>query len=151
MLDAGPLLWGVVLALHLLGVVAWVGGMLFTLAILRPSLMLLDSPQRLAVHTETLRRFLRMVLHVMPVVLLSGWAMLFGFYNGFSEGSWTIQTMHLLGLLMAGVFLLIYFGPWKAMRRTGGPELLHSIRHLVTLNLGLGLLTIVVAALGHFG
>lgn len=145
------LIWGAVLAIHILGVVAWVGGMAYALLVLRPSLAVLALPDRLSMHMQTLRRFLLIVWHAMPLVILSGYVMLFGFYGGFGEVNWTVHTMHLLGLLMAAVFLMIFFGPWKALRRAPDPDLVVSIRHLITVNLVLGVVTIVIASLGHFG
>jgi len=138
------------LALHLIGVVAWVGGMAFALLVLRPSLAVLEPPQRLALHREVFRRFFRMIWHVMPLVLLSGYAMLFGYLGGFAHAAWPVHVMHLLGLVMAVVFLAIYFGPWRAMRQAPSAEAVGRIRRLVMVNLLLGVLTLIIAAFAAF-
>lgn len=145
-------------ALHVLGAVLWVGGMVFALVVLRPALSVLEPPQRLALHEATLARFFRLVWHAMPVLLLTGYALLFGWYGGFVGAGWHIHAMHLTALLMAGAFLAIVFGPWKEFRasRARGDQpaaagALNRVRQLVTMNLVLGLLTVAVAAWGSFG
>lgn len=139
-------LWAFVLAVHILCVVLWVGGMFFALAVLRPSLVALEPPQRLALHAQVFRRFFRVVWHAMPLILLSGYAMLFGEYGGFAHAGWNVHLMHLLGLIMAGVFVVIVFGPY-ARFRAGETGAVESIRKLILLNLVLGLVTVVVATL----
>ncbi|MBV9784990.1 MAG: CopD family protein [Acidisphaera sp.] len=138
------------LALHLLGVVTWVGGMLFAYIVLRPSLAVLPPPSRIALHRQVFRRFFLVVWHAMPLVLLSGYAMLFGYLGGFAGAPWNINVMHLLGLIMAAIFLAVVFGPWAAMRRgddEAAPASIERIRQLILANLVLGLIVIVVATL----
>ncbi len=141
------------LAVHLLGVMAWVGGMLFAVAILRPSLSVLEPPRRLALHAQLFTRFFRLVWHAMPLVLLTGYAMLFGVYGGFRYVAWPVHVMHLTGLVMAALFAAIFFGPWKTMRaavaqgdRAATAKAGDRVRRLVNVNLALGLLTVAVAA-----
>ncbi len=144
-------LWGLVLAVHLLAMATWVGGMAYALLVLRPSLSVLDPAARLALHGQAFRRFFLIVWHAMPLVLLSGWGMVFGLYGGFAALPWFVNVMQLLGLLMAMVFLVLFFGPWKRFRTTPGAEATDSIRRLIRVNLVLGVVVIVIAALGRFG
>ena len=145
-------------ALHVLGAVLWVGGMVFALAVLRPALAVLEPPQRLVLHEAVLGRFFRLIWHVMPIMLLTGYVMLFGWYGGFVGAGWHIHTMHFTALLMTGVFVAIVAGPWKEFRaalgggdRAAAATAMNRIRLLVTMNLALGLLTVAVAAWGRFG
>ena len=88
----------------------------------------------------------------MPLSLLTGWAMVFGVYGGFAHLDWTVNVMQVLGLIMAGVFVAMFFGPWKRFRAAGGSDTAAAaIRRLVTVNLVLGVLTVIVASLGRFG
>jgi uncharacterized membrane protein len=130
----------------------WVGGMGFALLALRPSLPMLEPPQRLAFHAAVLKRFFLVVWHAMPLMLLTGWAMIFLMFQGFAYAPVNIHVMHLLGLVMAGIYLVIFFGPWKAVRRAleaGQPAEAAAgfdrIRQLVSVNFVLGLLTVAVA------
>jgi uncharacterized membrane protein len=150
---------GLLLAVHLLGVVIWVGGMVFSLLVLRPSLAVLEPAQRIALHGQVFHRFFRLVWHAMPLVLLTGYGMVFAVYGGFAGAFWTIHVMHLLGLVMAAVFVLIFFGPWKVMRAADAlpakAAAMDRIRKLIQVNMVLGLVIILVAAWGagmvHFG
>ena len=141
------------LALHLFAVATWVGGMVFALFVLRPSLVLLPPTQRMSLHAAIFARFFRLIWYVMPLTLGSGYILLFGVYGGFDEVSPLVHVMHGLGLAMAAVFVAIYFLPWRALRRAqaaadtvAAAAAVDRIRWLVLTNLVLGTLTIVVAA-----
>lgn len=144
-------LWGWVLAVHVLCAVIWVGGMFFAYVVLRPSLSVLEPIQRIALHTQIFRRFFLIVWHVMPLILLSGFAVLYGFYGGPADVPWNINVMMLLGLIMGAVFLLIVFGPYARFRRTTdratSAASIDRIRKLIAVNLVLGIVTVVVALL----
>ena len=148
---SSPVFWDFVLAIHLLAITAWVGGMAYALLVVRPALAVLDPAPRMQLHLLTLKRFFLIVWHAMPLTILSAYAMVFGVYGGFAHLHWSINVMNLLGLVMAGLFLFLFFGPYRKLRRAirPGAELLSRVRALVTLNLVLGAVTIVVASMGH--
>jgi len=142
------------LAVHVLGAIAWVGGMFFALAVLRPSMGFLESPLRLALHEQVFRRFFFIIWHIMPVMLVTGIAMEFLFYGGFATTPWPLQVMTVTGFAMAVLFVGIVIGPWRTLRRSlakgetpQAGEAVQRIRLLVTVNLGLGVLTAIVAML----
>nr|WP_321986803.1 CopD family protein [uncultured Lichenicoccus sp.] len=145
------ILWGLVLAVHILGMAIWVGGMAYALFVLRPSLGLLDATQRNSVHLQTLQRFFRLVWHVMPLVLVTGWAMEIFREGGFAGADWHINAMQGLAIVMAALFAAIYFGPFRKARRALRPQpaTFERIRSMVSVNLLLGIAVIVVASLGH--
>ena len=149
--QSATVLWGLVLATHLLGMALWVGGAAYALLVLRPSLNLLDQTQRVSVSLQTLSRFFRLIWHVMPIVLLTGWAMEIFREGGFANADWHINAMQGLALVMTGVFLWAYFGPFRRARRAIRPQpaLFESIRSLVGMNLVIGASIVVVASLGH--
>src|ERR1700736_2055375 len=136
----------VLLVLHLLGAVLWVGGMFFALMVLRPSLGAVPPEQRLELHRQGFRRFFRLILPVMPIMLITGFAMVFVVYGGFSGVRWNVHLMMLLGLVMSAIFVALFFGPWAALRRGGDGALVDRIRMLIQVNLVLGLIVVVVAA-----
>ena len=142
------------LALHVLGTSVWVGGMFFALAVLRPGMAFLDHPQRLALHQQVLRRFLFVLWHVMPVMLATGIAMTYLFYDGFGSAPAPVLVMTATGLGMAAMLVAIALGPWRELRRSLAQEdmaaadsALQRIRQLITASLALGVLTTVVAML----
>jgi uncharacterized membrane protein len=137
------------LVLHLLGAVIWVGGMFFALLVLRPSLVVLEPAQRLALHRQVFRRFFLMIWHIWPIQLATGFALVFLVFGGFAGAVWNVHVMTLLGVIMAAVFVALYFGPWAALRRGDDPLALDRIRRLVEVNLALGLVVVVVAVIYH--
>src|SRR5712671_2246956 len=104
-------------ALHLVCAVLWVGGMFFAYVVLRPSLAALEAPQRMLLHTRVFKKFFLIIWHVMPLIIISGLVMVALQWN-MATAPWQIHTMLALGLLMAAVFLAIFFGPYRQFRRT---------------------------------
>lgn len=137
-------------ALHLLCAVLWVGGMFFAYVVLRPSLTAIDPPQRMLVNTQVHRRFFLVVWHAMPLILITGFAML-GFRGGMATAPWQIHAMMGLGLLMSIIFVVIFFGPYRQFRRTIDRNRMAStqnnIRKLIGVNLVLGILAVIIAGL----
>lgn len=144
---------------HVLCAVVWVGGMTFALAVLRPvAHATLDGPQRLALMNGVFKRFFFILWHVIPLLLISGWAMLFGWYWGFGASVWHVHVMHMTGLVMAAIFAFIALGPRRRMAAAlaagdaaGAAAALDTIRKGVAVNLVIGLVTVAVAAAGRFG
>ena len=137
-------------ALHLLCAVVWVGGMFFAYVVLRPSMAAIEAPQRMLLHTRVFKKFFLVIWHAMPVILVSGGAMI-ALQWDMATAPWQIQAMMGLGLVMSAVFLAIFFGPYRQFRRTIDrnrmASSLDSIRKLIGVNLVLGLATVIVAGL----
>jgi uncharacterized membrane protein len=137
-------------ALHLLCAVLWVGGMFFAYVVLRPSMAAIEAPQRMLLHTRVFKKFFLVIWHAMPLILISGFAMIALQWN-MATAPWQINAMMGLGLLMAAVFLAIFFGPYRQFRRTTDrnrmASSLDNIRKLIGVNLILGLVTVIVAGL----
>ncbi|WP_428534959.1 CopD family protein [Rhodopila sp.] len=136
--------------LHLLCAVFWVGGLFFVQVVLRPNFAAIELPQRMLVDTQVFRKFFLIVWHAMPVIILTGFAML-PYVGGMAHAPWQVHAMLALGLLMAAVFLAMYFGPYRTFRRTTDrarmASCLSRIRTLIGANLILGLIAVVVAGL----
>ncbi len=141
-------LLGLLKAVHVLSAVVWVGGMFFAYVILRPSLSVLEPPQRLALHGAVMKRFFLVVWHAMPLMLISGFWMIFGVYGGMAGVRWNVHLMLLLGVVMAALFLVIFFGPWRTFRAAPGPEPLAKLRNLIGVNMVLGLITTILGVIG---
>jgi uncharacterized membrane protein len=139
------------LALHLLAVILWVGGMAFALLVLRPALAALPPPLRAGVLARVFARFLPLVGVAVIVVAVSGGALLTQ-YRGLRAAPPGVHAM--LGL---GVAMMLIYG-WLAGRLN--PRLQAAVRtedwpaagatatlmrHWVAVNLVLGLIVIVVA------
>ena len=87
----------------------------------------------------------------MPLMILTGWAMVFLAWGGFAALPWPVNAMQGLGILMALIFLYAFFGPWQRLRRAirPAPDLIPRIRSLIVTNLVLGMITVAIAAFGH--
>ena len=145
------------LAFHILAAVIWVGGMFFAHMVLRPSAGPLDTPTRLALWGRVLGRFFTWVWLSIAALLVSGFAMVMIGFGGFASLGHYINVMMAVGIVMMLLFAHVYFGPWKRFRRavagadwTEAERNIKQIRILVTVNLVLGLLTVVVGASGRF-
>jgi len=146
------------LALHVLGAVIWVGGMFFAHLMLRPSVGMLEPAIRLPLWRRVLTRFFLWVWLAVAALLLSGFAMIAAL-GGFRAVGGYIHAMMGIGLLMMALYTHLYFAPWQRFRAAVGREdwalaqqSLNQIRFVVTVNLVLGLLTVVIGSSGaYFG
>jgi uncharacterized membrane protein len=143
--------WHWALAVHLLCIVVWVGGMFFAVTVLRPAIGALEPAQRIALHNRIFRRFFLVVWHAMPIAIISGYAMIWTVYGGFAHLPWNVNTMQALGWVMTAVFLAIVFGPYRRFRAAASTaraaQAADTIRKLILVNLVLGLAVVVIAAL----
>lgn len=139
------------LLLHLLGAIAWLGGMFFAYFCLRPAAAeVLKPPERLPLWSATFARFLPFMAVAVLVILATGLSMFLPV--GFSAAPAGWHAMFVLGLAMAGVFGYIYFSVFpklqarcKAQDWPGAAQALNRIRQLVAFNLVLGLLVVLSA------
>ena len=145
------------IALHILAAVVWVGGMFFAYMVLRPSAGPLESPARLALWQRVFGRFFPWVWASIAILLISGYTMLLIHFGGFAGADLHINVMQLTGIAMMLLFLHLYFAPWRRFCRaveTGAVQdaakQLNQIRRIVAINLVLGLLTVAVGASGRF-
>lgn len=146
----------VMLFLHVISVVVWVGGMFFAYMALRPAAAeLLEPPQRLALWGATFRRFFPWVWAAVALIMASGLHMLFAL-GGFGGSPRYVHVMFALGIAMMLIFAHVFFAPYRRLQgavaaadwKAGGAALA-QIRRLVGINLSLGLITIAVATLGR--
>jgi uncharacterized membrane protein len=147
----------VLIALHVLAAVIWVGGMFFAYMVLRPSAGPLEPPLRLALWQRVFRRFFPWVWLSIILLLVSGYAMLFLRFGGFAGAGPHIHVMQVTGILMMLLFFHLFFVPWRrfshAVETGTFPEAakaLNQIRRIVAINLVLGLVTVTVGASGRF-
>lgn len=147
----------ILLLLHLSGVIVWIGGMFFAHFCLRPvAASQLPPPQRLPLLAAVLGRFFTVVVASIVAILGSGFARMAD--TGFAQAPLHWHAMSGLGVLMATIFGVIYFLHYPRLKAgvaaqdwPGAGAAMNHIRLLVATNLGLGVLTVVVATLGaHF-
>ena len=145
----------VAIALHVLAVVVWVGGMAFALFVMRPGLAALAPPQRIAVLARVFARFLPLVGVAIVVIVASGVAMLVDL-QGLRGLGWGVHVMTGVGAVMIVVYAVLWLrfnprlqgaaaaGDWPAAAAVA-----ESMRRGVLLNLVLGVVVIVAAIVGR--
>jgi uncharacterized membrane protein len=147
---------GIALALHLLSVVVWVGGMFFAYVCLRPAVAPMNTAERVALWDRVLGRFFGWVLAAVPTILASGlWmAQLEG---GLARAPLRVHLMLGIGVLMMLLFFHVYFAPFRRLRKAvaaadvqRAAKQIGTIRKLVAVNLTLGLCVVVIATAGKY-
>ncbi len=164
-------LYAVMLFLHVLAVVIWVGGMFLMHFAVRPvAVAQLQPPQRLPLLADILGRFFNWVTVAVLVVLATGVAMIVGLgaaagaaaagKSAFGEGMRlahaSVHLMFVVGVLMTVIYAFIRLVPFVRLRKALATHELavaarsvDLIRKLVVTNLLLGVLTIGAATLGR--
>ena len=148
-------------SIHLLGVIAWVGGMFFVVACLRPAAATLEPPQRVVLMRSALGRFLDVAGIAALLVLASGaWLIAATTRTSVKVGlratlplDWLVMAA--LGLVMIAVYGYIRVVLWRRLRSAADAQAwpaaaatLARIRGLVILNVVLGVAIVVVTRLG---
>jgi uncharacterized membrane protein len=149
---------GIALALHLLSVVVWVGGMFFAYMALRPvAAAQLQPPQRLTLWAGVFRKFFPWVFAAIAIILASGYWMVLVFYGGFDTVGMHVHLMIWIGYVMMLIFLHVFFAPFKRLQRAvaaedwpAGGRALAQIRVMIGINLAIGLLVVAVASGGRY-
>lgn len=151
--------YSIIFTLHLIGAVIWVGGMFFAHMVLRPSAVEeLEPPQRLALWVAVFGRFFFWIWIAVLTIIITGYWMIFDVFGGLiGLKAYYIQSMHVIGLVMSGIFIYIFFVPYQQLKTAvaeknypAGGVLMNKIRQLVTTNLLLGLITIIIASGGKY-
>lgn len=145
------------LAVHIVAAVVWVGGMAFAYLVLRPSAGVIEPPARLALWRRVFGRFLPIVWVCVAALLASGYGMALIYLGGFEGIGLSIHIMQGAGILMLLLFAHLFFVPWRRFKRAvdsgalaEAPRHLEQIRKLVAINLVLGLLVVIIGATGRY-
>lgn len=155
------MLYAVLKILHLLAIIVWIGGMVFAHFFLRPSLPAFEPAVRVRLMHAVLGRFFSAVLAAIAVTLVSGLWMIGNVAKQVVQAGahfsmpleWTLMAT--LGIVMMLIFGHIRFSLYKRLSRaaqaadwSAGAAALLQIRFWVLVNLGLGVLIVLVTLLG---
>jgi len=143
--------------LHVLAIIVWIGGMMFAHFFLRPAVAQLEPPVRLRLMHDVLGRFFKAVLAASLLTLASGVWMLGRVAKQVVQSggrfemplAWTVMAV--LGVVMVAIFMYIRFALYKKLGRAlaasewaVGGAALAQIRTWVSINLGLGVVVLLV-------
>ena len=145
----------IAIALHLVAAAIWVGGMFFAYVVLRPTSDMLDPPQKLALWAGIFKRFFPWVWMSVIVLITTGYWLIFGWFKGFTGTPGYVHLMHILGWVMALLFVYLYYKIYPAFKQAVQQEnwsdagaAMGRLRQVILINLILGLsLLVLVAAL----
>ena len=147
----------ILVLLHALAAIVWVGGMFFAYQVLRPSAGPLDPPIRLALWRRVFGRFFPWVWACVAVLLATGIVMIVVGFGGFGAVGLYVNAMMVIGIVMMLLFGHLYFAPWRRFQRAldagdlpAAGRNLDQIRRVVAINLVLGLVTAAVGASGRY-
>lgn len=148
----------ILIALHMLSAVVWVGGMFFAYMCLRPvAASQLEPPVRLTLWVGTFSKFFPWVWISVILLLSTGYWILFTRFGGFAHAPIYVHLMNGIGIIMILIYLHVFFAPYRRLKQavmkqdwpTGGQKL-GQIRMLVGVNTLLGILTVLIASGGRY-
>lgn len=145
------------IAAHVVAAVVWVGGMFFAYIVLRPTLAGVEPAVRLSLWAGVFGRFFPWVWLIISTLLVSGYVLIFSAFGGFATTPLSVHVMQLLGLVMMGLFIYLYFVPYPLFKAQVVAEnwpaaaaALNRIRHVILVNLVFGLTVVAIAAGGRY-
>ncbi len=130
--------------LHVLGVLIWIGGMFYTLFVLKPALSILGK-EKLNLVPQVMGRFFKYVWLAIFLLLVTG-----GYRAHLHTGSYLFNIKLLLYLVMVLVFSFIYFVLYKNLQKSPTdqrPLIINRITLLIKINFVLGLVIILLIEL----
>jgi len=141
-------------ALHVLSIVVWVGGMFFAHQVMRPAAVTtLEPPQRLQLWVAGFKRFFPWVWLCIATVLITGLWM----FTQFPKPPLYTHIMLGLGIVMMLIFAHVFFAPFNKLKKAvaeerwkDGGAALNQIRILVGINTVIGIITILVSTVGKY-
>lgn len=143
--------------MHVLAAIAWVGGMFFAYVVLRPAAAGLEAPQRLTLWKGVFDLFFPWVWAAVFLLPMTGYWMVQMDMGGFRNVGLHVHVMHGIGLIMIGLFVYLYGGPYRrfaeAVAEGDWPAAgagIAAIRRVVGINLILGVAAVVVGSSGRF-
>jgi len=155
------MLYPVLKTLHLLAVIVWIGGMVFSHFFLRPAAAALEPAVRVRLMHNVLGRFFNAVLGLSVLALATGIWMIGSTAKQVVQAGghfampleWTVMAT--LGIVMFLIFGHIRFVLYKRLAQavlatdwSAGAAVLASIRLWVASNLALGVLIVVITLMG---
>ena len=155
------MLYAILKAFHLLGIVVWIGGMAFMLFCLRPAARVLEPPARVTLMHAAIKRFLAVAAIAIAVLFVCGAAMVGMAWSAAARAGLAFNmpldwyTMIAVFFVMLAVFIHIRNVLFRRLgaavadaRWPDGAAVLGAIRWEVSLNLVLGTFVIFFVRMG---
>lgn len=148
----------VLISLHLLAAVIWVGGMFYAWMAMRPAVVATIEPAlRGPLWHATLKRFFLWVWASVLALLASGYGMIFAVFGGMGSVGLHVHLMQGIGIVMMLLFAHVYFAPFRRLGEAVAAQdtplagqQIGQIRRIVGINLLLGLAVVVIGSGGRY-
>jgi len=147
----------IVFPVHIVATIVLLGGLFFASVVFRPIASGLDIQTASALWHQTLSRFFAWGWASLLLILASGIAMVFLKFGGFSGVPIIHRANMAIGIPAIALFGYVFFGPWRAYRRTiarrdwtAAQTEIRRVRVLIGIILGLGFVASVVSAVGRY-
>lgn len=147
----------VLVALHILSAVIWVGGMFFAIVVLRPAAGVMEPPERLPLWGRVFPIFFGWVWVAVVLLPVTGYWMIFQGWGGFARLPVYLHLMQGIGWLMILIFFHLWFAPYRRFKAAlaagdlpAAGRQINQIRWIVTGNLLLGLINAALGASGRY-
>jgi uncharacterized membrane protein len=147
----------ILIVLHLLASLVWVGGMFFAHSALRPAAAeVLQPPERLTLLCGVFKRFFLWVKGSILVLFVTGFGLI-SLMGAQAKLGGHVHAMLLIAVIMTIIFAYIYARPFKQLKAAvaaqqwaDGALALGQIRKLIFTNLVLGIVTVAIGAGGRY-
>ena len=148
---------GVLLGLHTIAVMVWVGGLFGKYVFLRTAANELDDPSKLLLWRKALQKFFPWMSAAMLVALVTGYAMVFTVFGGLAAAPLYINLMQVIGVVMIALFVWLFFVPWRefnydieAQNLSAAIANLKRIEKIVLASLLLGIIAVAINSTGAY-
>jgi uncharacterized membrane protein len=147
----------VVLPLHILATIVFVGGLFFASVVFQPVARGLNIDTSSSLWYQILSRFFAWAWVSMLLILATGIGMVFLKFGGFSGVPMIHRGNMAIGIPAIVLFVYVFFGPWQRYRRTvsrrdwtTAQREITRVRVVLGIILVLGLLASIVSAVGRY-
>jgi uncharacterized membrane protein len=148
---------GLVLAIHILAVIIWLGGLFFLVVVLGPSAESLDAAGASSVWYRTLSRSLAWGWLSLVLIVVTGVAMVFLVFGGYGHLPNIHRVNMAIGIPAIALYSYVYLMPWRQLGRAVrssdrvvAAKKRHQVRTLLATILVLALSAAFMSALGRY-
>lgn len=148
---------GLVLAIHILAVIVWLGGMFFLTVVLDTGASLPDRSAALSSWERALSRFLPWGLLSLGMILATGVTLVFSVFGGYAHIPNIHRVNMLIGIPAIALFVYLCVLPWRRLRRAAFvhdtatvEKTMGQAKILLAIILTLGLLAAFTSAVGRY-
>ena len=152
------LFYGLIMFIHLVAAMFWVGGIFLVYRVFRPVVLQLEPPQRLTLFLGVFNKFFPWVWLFIVALLVTGYIGMEVAFGGLDSAPWYLVAMEVVGWVMIVLFAWLYFVYFKRFKQqlelmdyAAAGRILHvKMRPIIVTNLFLGVVEAFIGTVGSF-